>query len=83
MNPEIPYILQRQALRMRLQAQRLRIAQELSADSLIRTDDEFPRSLTMRLLTRMPGFSSFLLTDVAPLLVSRFLGGSRSRALRR
>ena len=83
MNPAIPYILQRQALRMRLQAQRLLIAQELSMDTLVGNDDEFPRSLTMRLLTRMPGVTAFLLTDVAPLLVSRFLGGSRSRSLRR
>lgn len=83
MNPAIPYILQRQALRMRLQAQRLLIAQELSTNTLIGQDDEFPRSLTMRLLTRMPGVASFLLTDLAPLLVSRFLGGSRSKSLRR
>lgn len=83
MNPALPYLLQRQALRMRLQAQRLIIAQELSMPPLAGHDEEFPRSLTMRLLTRMPGVTSFLLTDVAPLLVSRFFGNSRHKFLRR
>jgi hypothetical protein len=60
---------QRDALRQRLQAQRAVIAQELG--DYPGAPGHFPRSLTVRLLTRWPGLSLQLLMRVATMLRSR------------
>jgi hypothetical protein len=77
MKPEIPWLLQKQHLRLRLQAQRLVLAQQFPRESLPAASPapgvDYPRSVTMRLLTRMPGLPTFLLMEIAPLVVAKVL----------
>jgi hypothetical protein len=60
---------QRQRLRHRLQEQRQIIAQRMGPASELHSG--YPRSFTMRLLTRRPGMGLRLLLGVATLLRSR------------
>jgi hypothetical protein len=68
----VDHELHRQSLRLRLQTNRLMLTQttsgQLSAD-----DDEFPRSLTIRFLANTPGIVTFLIAEVAPFLLGRYL----------
>lgn len=72
MSLSTPYELQRQTLRLRLQANRLLLAQSASGQLKVH-DDEFPRSLTMRFLSNTPGLATFLIAEVAPFLLGRYL----------
>lgn len=72
MNLSASHELQRQSLRLRLEANRLRLAQSTSGQSPI-DDDEFPRSHTMRFLSSTPGIVTFLIAEVAPFLLARYL----------
>ncbi len=72
MNSTAPCKLQRQSLRLRLQANRLMLAQSNSGQLTV-DNDEFPRSLTMRLLSRTPGIVPLLVVEVAPFLLGRYL----------
>lgn len=72
MNLSDPCELQRQALCLRLQANRLKLAQSTSGQLEV-DDDEFPRSLTMRFLSSTPGIVPFLVAKVAPFLLGRYL----------
>jgi hypothetical protein len=86
MNISAPYELQRQSLRLRLQANRLMLAQKPSGQfQLPVDDDEFPRSLTMRFLSSNPGIVTFLVAEVAPFLLGRYLAkrkrGKRKRLM--
>lgn len=78
MNSSAPYEIQRQSLRLRLQANRLTLAQEMSGQ-LPASDDRFPRSNTMRFLSRTPGIASFLVAEVAPFVLGRYLAKRRRR----
>ena len=60
---------QRAALRLELQAQRERIAQQLGPAAGTRSD--FPRSMTMRLLGRQPGMLFSAAAGLAAMLRSR------------
>lgn len=72
MNSSIPYKLQRQSLRLRLQANRLLLTQKTSGQSAM-DEDQFPRSFTMRFLSSTPGMVTFLVAEVAPFLLGRYL----------
>lgn len=72
MNSSTRYELQRQSLRLRLQANRLLLAQRTSGQLTV-DDDEFPRSLTMRFLSNTPGIVTFLVAEVAPFLLGRYI----------
>lgn len=72
MNSSASYELQRQSLCLRLQANRLKLAQSTSGQLEI-DDDEFPRSLTMSFLSSTPGIVPFLAAEVAPFLLGRYL----------
>jgi len=67
----ISLVAQRQALREKLLAQRQLIANQL--DHTTEVDNSYPRSKTMRFLTRRPALAVALLTGLAALL-----GGARS-----
>lgn len=71
MNSSSSYELQRQLLRLRLQANRLTLVQN-DLGQLPLHDDEFPRSLTMRFLSSTPGAFTFLIAELAPFLVGRY-----------
>ena len=60
---------QRAALRLELQAQRERIAQQLGPAA--GTHGGFPRSMTMRLLGRQPGMLFSVAAGLASMLRSR------------
>ena len=60
---------QRAALRLKLQAQRERIAQQL--DPQASTRSAYPRSMTMRLLGRQPGLLFSLATGLAAMFRAR------------
>jgi hypothetical protein len=67
-----PFELQRQYLRLQLQANRLLLTQSgFGAD--LNDDEAYPRSLTMRLLTSTPGIATFLLAEIVPFLLGRYL----------
>lgn len=72
MNLSASHELQKKSLRLRLQSNRLMHWQNTSAELPV-DDDEFPRSHTMRLLFTAPGIVSFLIVEVAPFLLSRYL----------
>lgn len=78
MSSSIPYKLQRQSLRLRLQANRLILTQKMS-DQLPIEGDEFPRSITMRFLSNTPGIATFLLAEVTPFLLGRYLAKRRRK----
>ncbi len=63
---EVPLVEQRQALRERMRAQRQIIAKQLSPAPEF--DGGYPRSKTMRFLTRRPGLAVTLLAEFAALL---------------
>ena len=71
MNPQMERELeeQRTALRLQLQAQRAVIAQQLEPPYGVR--GHFPRSMTLRMLTRWPGLTATLIARVAKVLTSR------------
>lgn len=72
--------LQRQALCLRLQAQRRALQLQLQVQAAApMADDDYPRSLTMRLLTRQPSLAVLVATEILPLLLNRFLGKSTCR----
>lgn len=70
--------LQRQALCLRLQAQRRTLQMQVQAAAPM-ADDDYPRSLTMRLLTQQPSLAILVATEILPLLLNRFLGKSSCR----
>lgn len=76
MKATVPYEIQRQSLRLRLQANRLLLARS-DPDAEVANDAAYPRSLTMRLLTRTPGIATFILAELAPFLLGRYLAGSK------
>jgi hypothetical protein len=78
MNLSAPHELQRQSLRLRLQTNRLMLTQKTSGQ-LPADDDEFPRSLTMRFLANTPGIVTFLIAEVAPFLLGRYLAKRKGR----
>ncbi len=68
MSPEhLPLVEQRQALRKKMRVQRERIARELSHVPAANTG--YPRSKTMRFLTRQRGVAVTLLAESAALLL--------------
>ncbi|MES3006817.1 MAG: hypothetical protein V4751_03500 [Pseudomonadota bacterium] len=73
--------LQRQALCLRLQAQRRELQFQQIQASAAMSDEDYPRSLTMRLLTQQPSLTVLLATEILPLVLNRFLGrpGCRKR----
>lgn len=72
MNIPASYELQRQSLRLRLQANRLMLPQSTYVQLPV-SDDEYPRSRTMRFLSGNPGIVTFLVSDLAPFLLGRYL----------
>jgi len=63
---------QRQMLRRQLQAQRQLITQQLSPTPEVNSG--YPRSMTMRFLTRQPGLVTSLFGELATLLIgARFI----------
>ncbi len=74
--------LQRQALCLRLQAQRRAMQMQMQMQmqtSALMADEDYPRSLTMRLLTQQPSLAVLVVTEILPLLLNRFLGKSSCR----
>ncbi len=72
--------LQRQALCLRLQAQRRAMQVQMQMqNSALMADEDYPRSLTMRLLTQQPSLAVLVVTEILPLLLNRFLGKSSCR----
>ncbi len=74
MNRAMALSLQRQALCLRLQAQRREIQFQQNQVSASMSDDDYPRSLTMRLLTQQPSLTVLLATEILPLVLNRLLG---------
>lgn len=69
---EASLIERRQALRRRLQAQRLVVEHRLGPTA--RVDSGYPRSMTMRFLNQGPTLSTHLFVELATLLVgARFI----------
>jgi len=69
---EASLVEQRQALRRRLQAQRLVIEHRLGPTP--RVDSSYPRSMTMRFLNQGPTLSTHLFVELATLLIgARFI----------
>jgi hypothetical protein len=64
---DVPLIEQRQALREKMQAQRQLIADQLGPAP--EANGSYPRSKTMRFLTRRPGMAVAMLAEFAALLV--------------
>lgn len=79
MKATVPYEIQRQTLRLRLQANRLQLTRIDSGAGLANAD-AYPRSLTMRLLTRTPGIATFILAELAPFLLGRYLASARKQS---
>jgi hypothetical protein len=73
-----PYATERQALRLRLQENRLPLIQATSVTISIQ-DEKFPRSITMRLITGSPGVIPFLITEVFPFLLGLYLSKRRKK----
>ncbi len=72
--------LQRQALCLRLQAQRRAMQVQMQMqNSALMADEDYPRSLTMRLLIQQPSLAVLVVTEILPLLLNRFLGKSSCR----
>lgn len=65
---ELAVALQREALREQMRAQRAVIEHQLDP-KVDAGDRRYPRSATMRFLTRRPGLASSLLGEAAALLV--------------
>jgi len=62
----------RQMLRRQLQEQRQLIARQLGPASEV--NNGYPRSMTMRFLTRRPGLATSLFVEIATLLIgARFI----------
>ncbi|MDO8272176.1 MAG: hypothetical protein Q7U82_09695 [Gammaproteobacteria bacterium] len=78
MNRATALSLRRQALCLRLQAQRRALQLQVLAAAPM-ADDDYPRSFTMRLLTQQPSLAILLATEILPLLLNRFLGKSACR----
>lgn len=72
MKPSTHRELQRQSLRLKLQANRLNPTID-SRKHTVDSSDVFPRSLTMRLLSNAPGFAIFIATEIAPFFVDKFI----------
>ncbi len=70
---------QRQVLRLRLQNQRVILAEQLTlaADS----QNEFPRSLTMRLLTQRSSLGFLVATEIFPQLLRYILASAGFKSL--
>lgn len=64
---DLPLALQREALREKIQAQRLLIAEQLGPAP--KNDTRYPRSKTMQFLTRRPGMAVTLLAEGAAMLL--------------
>jgi hypothetical protein len=69
---------QRQALRQKLLEQRLLIARQL--DPAPKITNRYPRSMTMRFLTRRPALAAKVLAECAALAVSARLFGPLNTA---
>jgi hypothetical protein len=65
--PEVPIEQQRQALRERIRAQRGLIAEQLGPPPEA-GDGSYPRSKTMRLLTRSPAMAITVVAELAALI---------------
>lgn len=76
---DTPLVEQRQAVRLRMQAQRELIARRLGP-APVRSDGG-PRSMTMRFLARRPGLLAKLLAGLATLVVGLRYYRSVRRAL--
>lgn len=76
---DVSLIEQRQTLRQRLLAQRLLIMRQLGPPSV---EGGYPRSMTMRLLTRQPALASRLLLAAAALLARRWTRSRQQNLLR-
>lgn len=74
-----PLVAQRQALRLRMQAQRELIALRLGPPPV--RSEGGPRSMTMRFLARRPGLAARLLAGLATLVVGLRYYRSVRRAL--
>ena len=68
------FLEQRTVLRLRLQAQRHIFCHQLASVDL--SHDEFPRSMTMRLLTNRTSLSLLIVTEIFPKLLSFVLDRS-------
>ncbi len=71
--------VQREVLRLRLQTQRQLLGNQVSTAVY---DDNYPRSVTMSLLSGRSSVTSWAITELLPLLVLHFVGaaGQRLRA---
>ncbi|HXV39722.1 MAG TPA: hypothetical protein VD701_02010 [Steroidobacteraceae bacterium] len=76
---DMPLVEQRQAVRLRMQAQRELIADRLGP-APVRSEGG-PRSMTMRFLTRRPGLLARLLAGLATLVVGLRYYKTLKRAL--
>lgn len=65
--PDVPIEQQRQALRQRIRAQRTLIAEQLGPPPEA-DDGSYPRSKTMRFLTRSPAMAVTVLAELAALI---------------
>ena len=68
------FVEQRTVLRLRLQAQRQVFCHQLASIDL--DHNEFPRSMTMRLLTHRSSLSLVIVTEIFPKLISFVLNRS-------
>lgn len=76
---DVPLVEQRQALREKMQAQRQLIADKLGPAA--EANGSYPRSKTMRFLTRRPGMAVALLAEFAALLLGARYAKSITAAL--
>lgn len=76
---DTPIVEQRQAVRLRMQAQRELIARRLGPPPV--RGEGGPRSMTMRFLTRRPGLLARLLAGLATLVIGLRYYRSVKRAL--
>ncbi len=77
---ELPAVVQRQALREQMRAQRTVIEHRLDPQPSS-ANPQYPRSATMRFLTRHPGLASALLGEAAAMLVGVRVLKSVGRAI--
>lgn len=72
---------QRTVLRLRLQEQRKSIGRSLftHADAAAQYDPDYPRSVTMRLLSGRSSMARWAIRELLPLLVLHFLGNAAHR----
>lgn len=69
---KVSFVEQRQTLRQQLLAQRQLIAHQLGPAPEVNSG--YPRSMTMRFLTRRPGLATSLFVEIATLLIgARFI----------